>query len=177
MSRAESKRLVLALHPFTRGLAFALFEAPLSPIDWSIKDVRGKQKNARMLEAAKKLIEQHQPDVLVLEECVGPHTRRGGDVRRLLKLIANHGVGQSIEVHTYARASIRECFRAVGATTRYEIAQAIASQIAAFGHQLPPLRKLWMSEDVRMGLFDAVSLVMTFYRHAGGVIEEPGGDS
>jgi hypothetical protein len=176
MSRQASKDLVLALHPFTRGLAFVLFEAPLSPFDWGVKDVRGKQKNARMLELARKLIERHQPDVLVLEECSGPHSRRAQEVRRLLKLIANHAVGQSLEVHTYARTSIRECFKAVGATTRYEIAQAIASQIDAFGHQLPPLRKVWMSEDVRMGLFDAASLVMTFYRQFGMSAETPEGE-
>ena len=157
------KTFVLALHPFTRGLAFALFEEPLSPVDWGVKDVRGKAKNARSLEIAKALIEQHQPEVLVLEECTGPHSRRGLRAHRLLNLIANYAVGEAIEVHTYTRTNVRECFKAVGAITRYEIAQAIASQIAAFGHRLPPLRKPWMSEDVRMGLFDAASLVMTYY--------------
>lgn len=157
------KPSVLALHSFSRGLAFALFEAPLSPVDWGVKDLRGKAKNARSLEIAKALIQQHRPDVLVLEECTGPHSRRGPRVHRLLNLIANYAVGEAIEVHTYTRASVRECFKAVGAVTRYEIAQAIASQVAAFGHRLPPLRKPWMSEDVRMGLFDAASLVMTYY--------------
>jgi hypothetical protein len=157
------KTFVLALHPFTRGLAFALFEAPLSPVDWGVKDVRGKAKNARSLEIAKALIQQHKPEVLVLEECSGPHNRRGLRVHRLLNLIANYAAGEAIEVHTYTRANVRECFKAVGAVTRYEIAQAIASQIAAFGHRLPPVRKPWMSDDVRMGLFDAASLVMTYY--------------
>ncbi len=163
MSRTDRKVHVLAIHPFSRGLAFALFEAPLSPIDWGVKDIRGKEKNARSLEVAKQLIEQHQPDVLVLEDCASPYNRRARRIHRLQLLIANYATGQATEVHSYTRSNIRECFKAVGAATRYEIAQAIASQITAFGHRLPPLRKLWMSEDVRMGLFDAVSFIMTFY--------------
>ncbi len=163
---------VLALHPFSRGVAFALFEAPLAPIDWGVKEVRGKRKNARSLEVAKALIDQHQPDVVVLEECTGPYSRRAQRVHRLLKLIANYAAGQTVEVHTYTRANIRDCFKAVGAKTRYEIAQAIASQVAAFGHRLPPLRKIWMSEDVRMGLFDAASLAMTFYSRMAPMAEQ-----
>lgn len=162
MSRSP-KHLVLAVHPVARGIAYALFEAPLSPLDWGLKDIRGKQQNARVVEHVKQLIDQYRPDVLVLEECAGPHTRRGKRTSRLLRLVANHAMGIAIEVHWYTGSNIRECFQAVGAVTRYEIAQAIAGQITAFGHRLPPLRRSWMTEDVRMGLFDAVSLVMTFY--------------
>lgn len=163
MSRRDRGQRVLAIHPMTRGFAFALFESNLSPLDWGTKDIRGRHKNARTLEAARRLIEQAQPEVLVFEEAAGPHSRRGRRLNRLLRLIANHATGQSIEVHSYSRATIRECFKDVGAVTKYEIAQAIAARVAAFGHRLPRLRKDWMSEDVRMGLFDAASLAMTFY--------------
>lgn len=44
-----------------------------------------------------------------------------------------------------------------GAFTKYEIAKAIARRIPAFAHRLPRLRKLWMSEDPRQGLFDETS--------------------
>jgi hypothetical protein len=156
--------LVLAVHPFTRGIAFTLFESPLSPVDWGVKDIRGKQKNALAFEATKQLIERLQPDVLVLQDLSGPNVHRAKRIRRLQRLIASHAEGQSIEVHRYRRKEIQECFKASGAVTRYEIAQAIASQVHAFGHQLPPKRQIWNAEDVRMSLFDAASLVMTFYR-------------
>jgi len=163
MSRARRRDLVLAVHPFTRGIAFTLFEGPLSPVDWGVKDIRGKQKNALALEATKRLVERLQPDVLVLQDFSGPHGRRARRIRRLQRLIGSHAEGQAIEVHRYGRKEIQECFKAVGAVTRYEIAQAIASQVHAFGHRLPPVRKIWNSEDARMSLFDAASLVMTFY--------------
>lgn len=160
--------LVLSIHPFSRGLAFALFESPLSPIDWGVKDVRGTQKNALALEVAKQLIDRLQPDILVLEAPAGRRNGRADRIHRLHRLIASHAEGQVIEVRLYSRQHIRECFKAVGAVTRYEIAQSIASRIDAFAHRLPPTRKIWMSEDRRMGLFTAASLIMTFYCRDGG---------
>ena len=163
MSPARRRDLVLAVHPFTRGVAYTLFEGPLSPVDWGVKSIKGKQKNALALEATKQLIERLQPDVLVLQDLSGPNVHRAERIRRLQHLIASHAEGQSIEVHRYRRREIQECFKPVGAVTRYEIAQAIASQVHAFGHRLPPKRNIWDAEDVRMSLFDAASLVMTFY--------------
>lgn len=167
MSGLRHRDLVLAVHPFTRGIAFTLFEGPLSPIDWGVKDIRGRQKNVASLEAIKRLIERLQPDILVLQDLAGPSERRSQRVRRLQRLIEIYAQAEALEVHRYTREDIRECFKEAGASTRYEIAQAIASQVHAFGHRLPPVRKIWKSEDARMGLFDAASLVMTFYCQGG----------
>ena len=49
------------------------------------------------------------------------------------------------------------------ARTKDEIARAIAKLLPEFAARVPPMRKLWMSEDYRMGLFDALSLVFTYY--------------
>jgi len=37
--------LVLSIYPNTRGFAFVLFEGPLSPFDWGVKEVRGRGKH------------------------------------------------------------------------------------------------------------------------------------
>jgi hypothetical protein len=175
MNEIRQRELVLSVYPFTRGFAFALFEAPLSPIDWGVKDIRGHDKNARSLEAVKQLIERAQPDILALEDCRGPYDRRSLRIARLQRLIKGYAEGQAVDVHAFTRKDIRQCFKASGAVTRYEIAQAIAAQVHAFGHRLPPVRKIWKSEDARMSLFDAASLVMTFYcgaeRNGGGARE------
>jgi hypothetical protein len=170
---AEQSQLVLAIQSFTRGIAFALFEGPLSPIDWGIKEVRGGNRNARALAAARMLMERIRPDVLVLEDLTGSFARRSRRIKRLQNLLANHAVGQSIDVHHYVRERIRDCFKGTGAVTRYEIAQTIAAQIGAFENKLPPLRKLWEPEDPRMALFDAASLVLTHYC----VFRAPGADN
>ncbi len=161
-----SSETVLGIALSTRGIAFTLFEAPLSPIDWGMHDLTKRGGNARCLELVERLIARLEPGAVALEDCADPRSRKSPRVRRLQQLIQNHCQGQSIEVHCFGRGQIRDCFKNVGAVTRYEIAQAIAGQIHAFSHRLPPARKIWMAEPPRMALFDAASLVMTFYSQA-----------
>lgn len=68
-----------------------------------------------------------------------------------------------VELVTFTREALREVFAEVGAETKYEIAQAVAGIIPAFKHRLPPIRKIWQSEDERQSLFDAASLGIAYY--------------
>jgi hypothetical protein len=174
MSGPRRRDFILALYPFTVGLAYVLFESPLSPVEWGVKDIRGSRKVVQAIEAAQGLIDRLQPDVLVLQDFVGP-TRRSARIRRLQRLIEGHAQAQALDVHRFSRQQIRDVFRPLGATTRYEIAQVIASQIHAFRHRLPPPRKIWKTEASRMGLFDAASLALTFYAQLdrGPIPDEP----
>lgn len=163
MKGFKDAELVLAISPCTRGLAFVVFEGPLSPIDWGVRDIRGAKRNETALEATKDLIKQHQPDVLVLHAYPGTSTKRLGRVHRLSRLMAAYAAAEAVECNRFSRQDIRACFRDAGAVTRYEIAQVIAAHVPALNHRLPPMKKLWQSEDRRMRLFDAASLVMTYY--------------
>ena len=49
------------------------------------------------------------------------------------------------------------------AVTKYEIATAISQSLPEFPPQLPPERKIWLPEDYRMSIFDAVSLIFTHF--------------
>ena len=161
------RELVLAVVPNTRGVAFVYFEGPLSPIDWGMKEVRGPDKNGKGLAAIRGLVEQLQPDVLVLEDYGAARVRQTKRTARLQNLIASYAAAQAIEVARYARADIRATFAPSGAATRYQIAELIAGQVHAFSFRLPPVRKLWMSEDRRMALFDAAALAFTHFRARG----------
>jgi hypothetical protein len=166
MKGQRQSPLVLSLHPVIRGLAFTLFEGVLSPIDWAVSDIRGHDKNTPSLEAARRLIDRWHPDVVVLAES-GDGFGRAPRIQRLRRLIRNHAEGQSVDVESFNRAEVRACFAAVGAQTRYEIAQAIASRIPAFANRLPPAPNEWTSRHARMALFDAAALALTFYSRLG----------
>lgn len=159
--------MVLALYPFSRGFSFVLFEGPYSPIEWGVKDIRGKERNALTFEACKQLLGRLQPDILVLQDCHREKPAyRSERIRRLHWLIAGHAQSEAIELHAYTRKDVRACFASAGAATRYEIAQVLASQLRAFKLRLPPKHtKIWKSEDPRMSLFDAAALAWTFYKH------------
>ena len=158
---------MLALYPTSRGFAFALFEGSTNPVDWGVKDVKGPQKNSSTLEAIDKLTDQYEPDAVVLEDTSAKGTRRSARIRRLYTGVARHAAKKKIEVARYSCQEVRETFAPDGAFTKYEIAKTIARQIPAFAHRLPRFRKLWMSEDPRQGLFDALALGLVYYRDDG----------
>ena len=163
MTGTNPSELVLAIRPFTKGLAYVFAEGPLSPIDWGAKEITGAKWHARCFAAARALMDHLKPDVLVLAKEEEPARGASGRAQRLLNLMANHAHGQSIEVCRYSRADVRACFADAGALTRHEIAEAIASQIPAFAHRLPPPRRNWDNESPRLYLFDAAALVMAHY--------------
>ena len=52
---------------------------------------------------------------------------------------------------------IRRHFVRYGATTKYQIAQTVATILPELGWKLPPNRKPWESEHYRMSIFDAAA--------------------
>ena len=67
MKRTTYPDLLLAVYPTTRGFAYVMFDGPISPFDWAMKDMPPKGKNAATLTAIEKLIELYHPDVCVMD--------------------------------------------------------------------------------------------------------------
>jgi hypothetical protein len=163
MSYEPTGDLVLAIYPATRGIAFVLMKSPLAAIDWGIKGAYGRDKNASFLRKVAGLLDANQPDVVVLEDPTSARLRRSPRIERLTRTIERLAEDQVTDVHRYSRTAVQECFGQFGARTRYDIAVAIATRVPAFERFLPPPRKLWMSEDARMGIFRAAALALTYY--------------
>lgn len=156
--------LVLAIHPTARGVGWAVFEGPLSPVDWAV--VRSTD-NAKCLERMDRLVARYAPEVIVLEDFESQRRRRVERIHRLSRSVMQLSTTRGAEVRVYSRAVVRTCFASVGAKTRYEIALAVASHIEAFQHRMPPLRRAWMSQDARLSIFDAAALALTHFAVIG----------
>ena len=154
--------LVLSIYLNSRGFGYALFEGVIAPVDWGIKTAQTKGI-ADCLEKVRVHLHLLQPSVVVLQDCEGQLSRCTKRVGKLINRISALAETKRIRVFRYSRADIRECFAYYGARTKDEIARAIAKRLPEFAPRVPPMRKLWMSEDYRMGLFDALSLVFTCY--------------
>ena len=154
---------VLGFHPTARGFGWVVFEGPFRPIDWGLVSAR-KDKNATCLKRLKRLLTRFAPETLVLEAYDRETTRRARRIARLGVRARTLADGQGIETAVYTRAEIREAFAEVGATTRRDIAEAVARHLDAFRHRLPPRRKPWESEDAREALFAAAAVVLTHQR-------------
>lgn len=173
MSARLHDELVLAIYPTSKDIAFTLFAAPLTPIDWGLKRLSGQDRNAHSLQIVDALITALRPDTIVIEDCETVRCRRSRRVQRLYSLIATLAETENLTLARYSRARVKETFQEAGAITRYQIAQAIASYIPAFTHRMPKVRKLWQSEDHRLALFDAAALALAHYAFIPGECDPP----
>lgn len=159
---------VLAIYPSVRGFGYVLFEAPMSAVDWGIREVRGRQKNQRCLVAVAALLDRYRPDAVVLQDMSSAGTRRSIRLRELNAGIEEMAAEHGFAVYAYSRADVRDAFAAHGITNKHSMAEAIAKHLPVFERYVPPPRKLWMSEDARMSLFDAAALALTFFQSIEG---------
>ena len=153
----------LALYVTRRGIAFVLFTAPLLPHDWGTKEVCGSTAHADGMRAAKQLIERFRPDVIVIEDVYEQHSRRFPRIRTLYRAIARYAVHERIDVVSYSRKEIQDAFDVVGGSTKHEINCAIVRMVPALLARQPHKRRAWDAESSAQGLFDAVSLGLTFF--------------
>ncbi len=163
MTSTPHPSFVLAIYPTSHGFAFVLFEGPEAPFDWGVKGLRGKRKNAKTVDEVQALLGRYHPETLVIEHTGAGQARRAERIKRLYRMLRHLAAVEQVDVQRIARTEIRTCFAVVGAATKYEIAKAIATEIPAFAHRLPRVRRLWMSEDPRQSLFDAAALGLAFY--------------
>ena len=168
INRLRRYELVLAIYPNKSGFAFVLFEGSLSPVDWGVTAVRGRDRNDRCLQIIANMFARHEPDVLVLQDTSSTGTRRSRRVTNLNAAIFKLAELNHIPVRTYSRALVRLAFSYLGSASKHAIAETIAKHIPVFERYVPPPRMPWMTEDARMGLFDAAALVLTFFQNAAG---------
>ena len=164
MNTTQRYKRVLAIYPNAYGAAFVVFEGSLSPIDWGVIEVRGRDRNSRCLQIINRIVERHQPDVFVLRDPSSAGTHRSRRVAKLNAAIVNLAELNDIPIYTYSRTDVRNAFAYLGLANKHAIAEAIAKHIPAFERYVPPPRKLWRTEHFQMGLFDAAALALTFYQ-------------
>lgn len=151
---------VLAIAPTTQGVGYVVLESPAMPVDWAIKSVRDKEES-KALSAISKLLQHYRPDVFVLEEPQG--SRRWPRIQKLLEAASRLPQIQHITIRRFPMSRVKKVFRTFRAETKYEIAHAVAQQLPELAPRLPRIRKPWMSQDSRMGIFDAAALALTYY--------------
>ena len=169
MNHSRRYLLALSVHLNTRGFAFVLFESPLAPFDWGTPEIRGSRKHERCLKRIAAIIDQYDPEGLVLQDMSDEGTPRAQRIVKLNAAIIALAKSRDLTVFMYGRGIVRETFfYQHGVTTKQDIAEIIARSIPAFERYLPPPRKPWQSEDSRMGLFDAAALGLVFYQRVNG---------
>ncbi len=154
MSNLPAPITYIAIDPTRTGFAFAVLEAPLHLVD------RGQRtalpKTGALVRKVEVLLSKHHPAVLVLEDTTAPGARRRkrarGEIRSLERLALKRGV----PVERVSRLTVLDTF--APGKGKYEVAVRLAEIFPDLGDRLPWKRKVWMTEDPRMNVFDAVGL-------------------
>ncbi|MBI3825629.1 MAG: hypothetical protein HY294_06525 [Candidatus Rokubacteria bacterium] len=160
---SSSEKCILAIDPIYRGLGWAVIEGGTRLVDWGVRNARQGNKNSVSLRRVAELIGRYEPDVVVVENCKAAGSRRCRRVERLIERIEGLASKKDIEVCKVSRAMLEEAFFHAEASTKHEIATVIARRFPALAVWVPPLRRTWMAEDYRDGMFDAVALGLTYF--------------
>lgn len=160
--KKDHHELLLAIDPMYRGFGFALFEKPNSLVDWGITDIR-VNINSRSMHRIKQLIEFYNPDRIVLEDIRGESSHRCKRVEQLLMKIRLLAKENKVKISSYSAKQIQEVFEQFKCRNKFERAKAICEWLPELTSRIPPKRAIWMSEDPRTNLFDAVALALTYY--------------
>lgn len=157
--------IVLAIYPIPRGYGFVLFESASAGTDWGIRFVEDaiKTRNERTMPHIEKLLDRYHPEFLILQDFRAKAARRTERLKRLHQSIMHAAQVRFIEVALIGVAEIRNVFRSVGASSSYEIAQAVARQFPPLSHRLPPKPRAWDSVSPVMAVFRAAAMALTFY--------------
>lgn len=155
---AGKRVVVMAIFPNTRGFGYAVFEGVV-PVDWGASDVRGPRRNSVCIDRVVMLLNRYNPDIVLLRDASEARSSR---VAHLIHAIGALPLDPRAACLVVSRPQVREAFGYLARPTRAAIAAAIAERIPFFAPLVPPVRKIWNSEDRRMGLFDAVALALTY---------------
>lgn len=162
MSEGARHHRVLAIDPTTRGFGFVVFEGIDHLLDWGVVHVKRQDKHEQCLARVAVLMDRYEPSVVVVEDPSPGASRRIARVRHLITAVIELATRRRARTCCLTRRAIRKHFLEVGVDTKGPIAGAIATRFPELTPHLPPKRKMWMSEDDRMAIFDAASLALTY---------------
>lgn len=164
---ASAQVRIVAIDPTSKGFGYVVVESgpPLLIIDWGVAHIRSR-KNAQALERIAELLGWYNPNAVVLEDWEAPGSRRRPRVRALLAAVAIFAERSGLPAERVPRRAVRQVFLQAGARTKGEIAALIAEWLPELAPRLPRPRRIWMSEDERIRIFDATALALAYFAQA-----------
>ena len=150
----------LAVDLASRGFGYAILDAKGRLVDWGFRRVRG-DKAAESMSRIMDLLEWYAPEILVHEDCDATTSRRAPRIRALAREVRRMAKAVEVRVMSVSWQHVRAVFGRSARATKDQIAARVAHLYPIMSRHLPPKRKIWMSEDERMNMFDAVALALT----------------
>jgi GNAT superfamily N-acetyltransferase len=165
---------VLAIAPTSRGFGYAVLElADDRLIDSGLRQVVPAEMEQRALPKVAELIEYFSPHAVIVEDTRHPRCRRRGRGRALIGGIIEVAETMHVAVGRVPAIRVREHYRNLGARNKSAIAALIAERFPELRPVLPPPRKIWMSPNERMTIFDSIAFATVFAFGRAGARRQP----
>lgn len=149
---------IIAISPTSKGVGYAIIEGPVL-IEYGIKYGEGPEKNKQCLRQLEQLLRQYYPTILVVEDTSKKDCRRSERVRRLIAGASILGLQHDCQVQVITKEEMHATFPQ--SRTRHEVATAVTEIFPELRRRLPPQRKFYATEDVKIAFFAAVALAVT----------------
>jgi hypothetical protein len=156
------KRIIsFDVHPSHFG--YVVFEGPDELLDWGARSFRGGVNAVRVPPAEKfgVLLDDFTPSAIVLEKREPPT----GKLSKLIATAQREARKHHIPVRWVTRRMVKRAF-AGHDRNKDEIAAVLGERFPELASRIPPRRKIWMSEDYRMWIFDAAALGVAYFDRA-----------
>jgi Holliday junction resolvasome RuvABC endonuclease subunit len=154
---------ILAIALSSRGFGYAVLEGHKLLADLGVKSVGGNKKSGS-IKKVEEMIALYNPQVMVLEDTAAKGSRRSLRIKALTMRLVALAERHTIRVALFSQKQMRRFFFGDAEGTKDALAKIIAERFPEeLGFRLPPKRRDWMSEDSRMGIFDAVALALAYY--------------
>jgi len=157
----KKNQTVLALFPNRYGIGYAVFDTPDNLVEYGLGYVQ-PVSNKKTLKRVKEYITYYKPDIIITRN-INDQNKTSKRTQKLIDSICHEAKLQGLGVYSYTRTQIKDVFRQFGATSKYQISQKIIGWYNQLGSYMFPQRKRWMTENHNAGIFDAISLAMTYF--------------
>jgi len=104
------------------------------------------------------MIRTFKPKILVLPKTDYPQSKRSRHVQVFCKTIKELGLRTKLRVVEYRREEIQRSLGIPGRFNRHRVAVAVAKQFPELASKLPPPRKFYKPQDLRISAFYAAAL-------------------
>lgn len=158
---------ILALDPWSRGIGVAVLYGEKLVL-CRVRHLRGPPLPERLLKngitAVEDLIQIYAPGVLVLPSVSQSNSHRSRHVRVFVQTVTRLAARRRIRVMERSRQQIELTLGVEGSVSRHRVAEVVAYRFPVLQPKLPPPRRPWQPQDLRLSAFFAVALTLTANR-------------
>lgn len=159
-------KIIVAIYPTREGFGYAVFEKPTELLDFGVSNFRknsNANKEASGFQKLTALLDFYQPEIVITENIKACDPRRSKPAIRFCDRVAKYCRQHNIGTRLYGAGDVSEVFAVFGAEKKFSRARLICKWLPELTPRCVPYRRAWQSEHYRIGIFQAIALIIVYY--------------